>query len=143
MQASLIGRLKVAQGDRAGALAWYASQIRAFPRHRGMVYAYSTALIDANRAKDAIEVLDNAMLRDQDDGKLYELQARAYSALGQPARQHQSLAEASIAAGDLPLAIQHLQLALNSGDGDWYTQSSIEARLRELREIAKPDGAPR
>lgn len=138
MQASLVGRFRIAQGDRAGALAWYTQQIKLWPQHRGMVYAYTSALIDAGRAADALDALDRAMLKDQEDGRLYELQAKAYLALGQPAQQHRSLAEASIAAGDLPLAIEHLRLALDSGSGDFYTLSSIEARLRELRALQPP-----
>jgi predicted Zn-dependent protease len=51
--------------------------------------------------------------------------------------QHKSLAEAYVAAGNLPLAVEQLQLALNAGNGDFYQMSSIEARLRELREYTK------
>jgi beta-barrel assembly-enhancing protease len=138
MQASLVGRFRTAQGDRAGALAWYASQIKTWPQHRGMVYAYAAALIDAGRAGEAVDVLDVAMLKDQEDGRLYELQAKAYSTLGKAALQHRSLAEASIAAGNLPLAIEHLQIALNAGGGDFYTLSTIEARLRELKALQPP-----
>ena len=33
------------------------------------------------------------------------------------------------------LAIEQLVLAQKSGDGDFYLQSSVDARLRELRSI--------
>ena len=35
--------------------------------------------------------------------------------------------------GSLPAAIEQLQLAQKSGDGDFYQLSSVDARLRDLR----------
>ena len=39
--------------------------------------------------------------------------------------------------GDItdPAAIEQLVLAQKSGDGDFYQQSSVDARLRELRSV--------
>ena len=35
--------------------------------------------------------------------------------------------------GSLPAAIEQLELAQKSGDGDFYQLSSVDARLRKLR----------
>jgi predicted Zn-dependent protease len=43
------------------------------------------------------------------------------------------LAEAQAIRGNLPAAIEQLQIALKAGEGDFYQLSSVEARLRELR----------
>jgi predicted Zn-dependent protease len=48
--------------------------------------------------------------------------------------QHQAQAEAYVLQGSLPAAIEQLQLAQKTGDGDFYQLSSVEARLRDLRQ---------
>ncbi len=46
---------------------------------------------------------------------------------------HCALAESYILQGDFPRAINQLELALSSGDGDFYEISSAESRLKMLR----------
>jgi predicted Zn-dependent protease len=64
---------------------------------------------------------------------LYELQGRAYAQQGRRLPEHRALAEAQAIRGNLPAAIEQLQIALKAGEGDFYQLSSVEARLRELR----------
>ena len=45
----------------------------------------------------------------------------------------QAQAEAYALQGSLPAAIEQLQLAQKSGDGDFYQLSTVDARLRDLR----------
>jgi predicted Zn-dependent protease len=48
--------------------------------------------------------------------------------------------------GSVPGAVEQLQIAVKSGDGDFYQLSATEARLRELRrlndELRKEAGKP-
>ena len=37
--------------------------------------------------------------------------------------------------GNVRGAVEQMQIALKSGDGDFYQMSALEARLRELRKI--------
>ena len=37
--------------------------------------------------------------------------------------------------GNIPAAVEQLQIGLKGGDGDFYQLSSAEARLRELRRL--------
>jgi predicted Zn-dependent protease len=69
------------------------------------------------------------------DSKIYELQAKCYSALGRHLPQHRALAEAYYRKGNVQSAIEQLVMAQKSGDGDFYQQSSVDARLRELRAL--------
>ena len=46
---------------------------------------------------------------------------------------HQAQAEFYILQGSLPAAIEQLQLAQTSGEGDFYELSVVDARLKELR----------
>jgi predicted Zn-dependent protease len=135
MVALLEARVQLARKDTPGAFRTLAEAARTFPGHRALAYQYAESLIEAGRPGDALAVLDRQLLRDQNDGRLYELQARAYDAQGRGMLKHGALAEAYLASGNVMLAIEQLQLALTNSDGDFYTTSSVEARLRELRSI--------
>ena len=71
------------------------------------------------------------------DHRLYQLQAKAYAALNKGMQQHRALAEANFRLGNVRAAIEQLLLAQKAGDGDFYLQSSVDARLRELRALDK------
>ncbi len=136
MVTALRARLLTARKDNAGALALLSGGVRTFPGARSLVYDYAEAMLTNGRVEEAIAATDAALMRDQNDGRLYELQARAFAMQGKALMKHKSLAEAYLVRGNLQLAIEQLQLAVGVGDGDFYELSSAEARLRELRSIA-------
>lgn len=136
MITALRARLLTARKNNAGALALLAEGVRTFPGARSLVYDYAEALLSAGRVEEAIAVTDAQLMRDQNDGRLYEMQARAFALQGKTLMKHKSLAEAYLVRGNLQQAIEQLQLAVAVGDGDFYQLSSAEARLRELRNIA-------
>jgi predicted Zn-dependent protease len=136
MVTALQARIKTARRDNAGALALLSDGVKRFPGARSLVYEYAEALLTQGRVDEAIEATDAQLMRDQNDGRLYELQARAFALQGKSLMKHKSLAEAYLVRGNLQLAIEQLQLAVGTGDGDFYQLSSAEARLRELRNIA-------
>jgi predicted Zn-dependent protease len=70
-----------------------------------------------------------------EDPKLYLLQARAYALQGKRLAQHRSTGEAYARMGNVRAAVEQMQIALKSGDGDFYQLSATEARLRELRKL--------
>ena len=67
------------------------------------------------------------------DPKLFEARAKAYAGQGKRLQQHQAQAEVYFLQGSLPAAIEQLQFAQSSGDGNFYEQSVVDARLKELR----------
>lgn len=66
---------------------------------------------------------------------MFKLEAQAYAALGSPAREHQALAEYYSRDGNPREALTQIQLALKVAGSDFYLQSALEARQRELRAI--------
>jgi predicted Zn-dependent protease len=135
MVAALAGRVKAAAGDVQGALRLYAEAVQRFPRQRTLTYGYARALLDAKRPREALEVVDDALQLARADHRLYQIQARAYAALGRRLQEHRAQAEAYVLLGNLSGAIDQLQIGLKSGDGNYYELSSAEARLRELRAL--------
>lgn len=132
---SLAAQVQLEQNATAQGLETYRRALSDFPGRRGLIYGYANALIDLQRGQQAADFLAEQADRNRSDPKLFELQAKAYAQLGRSLLRHRAQAEAYLLRGNLSGAIEQLRIARSSGDGDFYMQSSVEARLRELMEI--------
>lgn len=130
---TLAARLRRAAGDDAGALALLHSGLARHPDYRPLVYDYVAALQDAGRNQDALDALARPLKLHPRDAHLRMLQAKTYAALGKRFLQHQAQAEVYVLQGNLPAAIEQLELARSAGDGDFYQLSVADARLHQLR----------
>jgi predicted Zn-dependent protease len=139
MAESLAARIRVALGDRAGALDLLAAARARFPHSRPLLYAQVEALGAAGRHREGLAAADEAQRAYPRDVRLYTLRSKAYAALGQRFLQHQAQAEVYALQGSLPAAIEQLTLARTAGDGDFYQQSVADARLKELRTLHAQD----
>ncbi len=133
---TLAGRVKLAMGQTADALGIYRAALRIYPQHRALTYDYAEALLRSDSVDAALKFINQQLLFTPNDIRLYNLQAQGYAALGSNLLQHRAQAEAYIRQGYLAAAIDQLQTALRKNDGDFYQVSSVEARLKELRELA-------
>jgi predicted Zn-dependent protease len=132
---ALSAQVYIQQGNAEQGLETYRRAIADFPGRRGLIYGYASALIDLGRAQQAADFLAAQAERNRSDPKLYELQAKAYAQMGKKLLRHRAQSEAYLLRGNLPAAIEQLRIAQLAGDGDFYLQSSVEARLKELMEI--------
>jgi predicted Zn-dependent protease len=130
---SLAGRYYTASGDASAALRTYRDALKSHPGYRGLVYDYAEVLLANRQAGEALKLVDSRLQYSVADYRMYELQAKCYAALGKRLSQHRASAEAYYLLGNVRAAIEQLVLAQKSGDGDFYQQSSVDARLRELR----------
>jgi predicted Zn-dependent protease len=128
-------RIRSAAGESEAALNCYRDALRAFPQHRALTYDYADLLLQSRRAEPALEVIGKRMQSFPEDPKLYLLQGRAYALQGKRYAQHRSTGEAYARMGNVRAAIEQMQIALRSGDGDFYQLSAAEARLKDLRKI--------
>jgi predicted Zn-dependent protease len=131
----LAARIRSGAGDPSGAREVLRAALARVPNYKPLHYAYVEALQTSGQNQAATERLAELMKIYPRDVRLYGLQAKSYAALGKRLLQHQALAEVYVLQGTLPAAIEQLQLAQKSGDGDFYQLSSIEARLRDLRAL--------
>jgi predicted Zn-dependent protease len=132
MVLALAANLEIRAGRTQSGLDAYRRALKSFPTRRSLMYGYATALLDSGEYLRAVQFLKQSIMRAPPDPRLYELQADGHASLGQKLAQHRALAEASLLRGNLPAAIEQLRLAKLSGDGDFYEQSSVDARLKEL-----------
>jgi len=133
MVESLGCRIRNGAGDVEGAIGCYQTAAKAFPLSRAITYEYAETLIQAQRPDPALSVINARLQTSTEDPKLYILQARAYALQGKRLAQHRATGEAYARMGNLRGAVEQMQIALRSGDGDFYQLSATEARLRELR----------
>ena len=137
----LAARAKAAQGLHDESIAIYRGALKTSPQYRGLVYGYLDELLLRGQAGEALSELNERLRATQDDAKLYELQARAFEASGRRISQHRAQAEAAYRRGNLPAAVEQLELAVKSRGNDFYELSSAESRLREMRRLLENERA--
>lgn len=130
----LFAELRLAQGNVDEGLAIYRRAAERFPRHHGLVFGYAAALLASRHYQDALRFVDAQLSSFPDEVRLYRLRAESYAGLGRRAPQHLALAEAAALQGQTQAAIEQLNLAQRAGDANFFESSSIDARLRELKQ---------
>ena len=133
MFSGLLARIKQAKGDNKGAADTLRQALVRYPNNRSLNYAYIEALQQLGQNREAVSQLDQQIKNYPRDARLYALQAKGYASLGKRLLQHQAQAEVYVLQGSVSSAIEQLQLAQKSGDGDFYQLSSVDARLRDLK----------
>jgi predicted Zn-dependent protease len=131
--ATLGCQLETASRPGEPALECYRAALKAYPNYRALSYEYAVALLDNRRPEEARRLVEDRLQFQSDDYRLYLLQSRAYAMLNKPLAQHRAQGEAYARMGNLAGAVEQFQIAVKSGDGDFYALSATEARLKQLR----------
>ncbi|HUL40775.1 MAG TPA: M48 family metalloprotease [Burkholderiales bacterium] len=129
------GQIKLGEGKNADTVAIYEAALKNYPEYRPLVYATSNVYLLNHQPQQALNLISDRLQYYPQDYHLYLLQARSYAALDKKLLEHKSQAEAYYLLGNLPGAVEQLQIAQKSGDGDFYQLSAVEARLKELRSL--------
>lgn len=132
---NLACQLAVAAGDSVNALKCYQDARRAYPASRTLFYGHAEELLRARQPAAVLQMTESRLQTQPADSRLYRLQAQAYEAQGNRLQQHRAQGEAYLRNGQLGAAVEQMQIALKTGEGDFYQLSAIEARLRELRRM--------
>jgi predicted Zn-dependent protease len=130
---TLAAQLRLKQGDAATAVKLLRAAQPRFPQERAIAYNLVEALQEARQPQDALKVTEDDLLNYPSDAKMHALQAKTYAMLGKRLQQHRAQAEAYLLLGQVPAAVEQLELAQKSGDGDFYEHSQVDSRLREAK----------
>lgn len=133
MVETLAARVRLALGDQAGALTVLQAALARYPHRRPILYAILGTLQDQGRYDAVLATLAEPQRLYPRDPKLHQARAKAYAGQGKRLLQHQAQAEFYFLQGSLTAAIEQLQFAQSSSDGNFYDQSVVDARLKELR----------
>jgi predicted Zn-dependent protease len=126
--------IRMAQGDAVGGLSIYRDAMVRFPLNQGLLYGYGAALLSVRRYDEALRFIEARLGNTPDDVRLHKMRAESYAGLGKQAMQHRALAEVFSLQGQTAGAVEQLQQAQKAGDGNFFEMSSIDARLRELKQ---------
>ncbi|MBX3678130.1 MAG: M48 family metallopeptidase [Rhodocyclaceae bacterium] len=130
---TLAAEVRRAQGDLADALKIYREARVRHARNKALLYGQIEAMLADGQTQEALKLATVELQLTPSDPALHGLQAKSYAALGKRLQQHRAQAELYVLRGQLVAAIQQLELAQKSGDGDYFEHSQVDARLRELR----------
>lgn len=142
MLVTLAAQVQAETGQPDRALAILRAGLTRYSGYKPLAYAYVRALLAAGKVDEARRFVIERQRWWADDPRLYRLLAECNHGLGRRAEGHLAQAEAHIRQDQPSLALEQLQLARQAGDGDFYTLSMVDARLRELREREQREAKP-
>lgn len=125
---------EIAAGNINKGLERYQGILKLYPGNHPTTIYYTQALLQQERAKEARQLLQGHLRNRAPDSDMYRLKAAVEGAAGFPLEAHQSQAEYYYLTGDLPSAIQQLEIALRLKSDNFYELSKIEARKNTLEQ---------
>lgn len=131
--ANLAANIEVAKDNPMGAEKAYLAGLAVYPGSRALINGYAEHFLRIQQPEKAIKLINEKQSLYPDDPTLYELKSRAYANLGKRLLSHQAQAEAYVRRYNIQKAYEQIDLAVRAGDGDFYQQSIVEARAKELR----------
>jgi predicted Zn-dependent protease len=131
---TLAANIEVARKDTQQAAKQFTAGLNRYPNHRALIYGYAELLLSTGQPDKVLRLIEEKISSFPDDAYLYELKSRAYTAQGKNLLRHQAQGESYVRQYNLQGALEQFDLAVKSGDGDFYQQSIVEARLNELRQ---------
>ena len=129
----LAADLRSKQNDVTGAMKILREAVGRYPGNRAIAYSWVEGLLASQRLDEALKFVSADVQSHTTDFRMRGLQAKVYALQGKRLRQHWAQGEAYALQGLLLPAIEQLQLAQKSPDGDFYERSQVDARLREVK----------
>jgi len=130
------GHVMLETGQLDAAIRRFKAGVERYPNKMQMIYDYPDALLKAGRSSEAARFVEQELDRFPRDGPLQLIAARAYAAENKQMLSHRHQAEYYAWQGNLPAAIEQLEIASKAGDGNFYEASVVDSRLRTLRREA-------
>lgn len=142
-----LGQALLANKQPAAALDTFAQARRLFPRNVAVTVHYAEALMQQGENKRAHEILLDLFNTVPPTPEQARLIALAANAAGDVAESYYYMSEYHIMSGDLPLAVNQLQLALAVPQISAVQRARFRARLDEVQEampkkMRRPQGPP-
>ena len=132
---NLSARLEVARNNPQAAAAQYNKALALFPTHRSLIYGYAEHFLAINQPEKAIQIVHDKQTLYPFDAYFYAILAKAYSAKNKNLLRFQAQGESYYRQYNLKRAIEQMEFAAKAKDGNFYEQSIVEARLKELRRL--------
>ena len=129
-----LGQAELKSGQQNDAIATFKHAVGLFPRNVPVTVRYAEALMSVGKNAEAHTVLLDLFNNVSPTPEQIRLTALAAAAAGDPGDAYYYMGEYQIAGGELPLAVQQLQLALATPNLNSVQRQRFQARLAEIRE---------
>lgn len=136
--AGLEVNLALGRGDTHAALQLGRQAAERWPASQGVALAQIEALQGGGSHEEAVRALQARIEQWPDVPRLWQLLAQSQEKLGRRADARRSMATFYELTGALPAAVEQLQQA-RSMSRDFYEQSELDVRIRQLRERLESD----
>lgn len=137
----LSAEIELAAGNKSAGLGMYAAAARRLPTSLALTQRHASALLKTGKAGQARQILDKAVRQYAKEPSLYKLLASAAGESGKRMEAHRAYGEYYFLVGKPHAAIEQFQLATRFAENNFYYVSSLEARIKEIRETL-PAGSP-
>ena len=137
--AYLITEARIAEQARQDtkALQLYKRALSDYPGNNPLTLSYIEALLKQQKYDRAKSILDTHLRQPSPAPKLYKLLSRVESKLGNQVATYEALSHYYYQIGQTHQALKQIDLALKTPSLDFYTESRLSARKKELQtEIA-------
>jgi beta-barrel assembly-enhancing protease len=128
----LAAKLETARSKYDAAFTIYEKAYKLFPDYKPVVVAYSRALLDVSKAKEARDILKNYERHYSHDLNTYSLLGQAEAMLGNEIETAVIQAEYYFLAANTKLAIDKLKFIKQQYKLDYYQEQRITARMAEF-----------
>jgi predicted Zn-dependent protease len=136
---TLLAQAQIAAGQVPEGLATFARALALFPRNTPLTVRYAEALIAANQAAKAHQLLLDLFNNEPASPPEVRLTALAASSAGDAGDAYYYMGEYNIESGQFQLATQQLELALASPNLTVVQRKRFQARLKEVRDAILED----
>lgn len=133
MITNLAADIAMANKQTTQAAQLYKQGLVQYPSSRALIYGYVNLLLEQKQFDTAMRLISDKQAQFPQDPDLYDLASKGYALQGKQLLSHQALGEAYVRAYNLQKAIEQFDLASKAGDGDFYQQSMVESRLKQLK----------
>ena len=130
-----LGQAEIAAGQTNDGFSTFQRAMALFPRNVPIAVHFAEALMANGRAKQAHALLLDVFNNEAPTPGQIQLTALAASAAGDTGDAYYYMSEYHIASGDLPLAVQQLELALAAPNLTGVQRQRFQARLDEIRTV--------
>lgn len=135
---TLHAEIELASGNKTAGINAYAAAARRFPSSLALTQRQASALLKTGKAAQARQILDKAVRVHTQQPVLYKLLASAAGESGKRMEAHRAFGEYYFLIGQPRAAIEQFQLATRYAGNNFYYVSSLEARIKEIRETSPP-----
>lgn len=115
------------------AFALYKKGINKYPYYRAFIFGIADMMINSKMPLKAIDFLKKYQLFFNNDPILYSLLAKSYSLQRELLLEHENLSDYFYYQFDIENAIIQMDLAVKTNSANFYDQSRVEYRLKELK----------